>query len=390
MSLPAILGGKSAFPEGLPYLRISLPKFQDVVEKLKKVWNTGMLTKGEYRDEYEEKLKNYLKVENVISVSSCTLGLVLTLQALSLEGEILIPSFTFSATASAVWWNKLRILWVDCDPESFGISLEDLKQKITPATKAILATHIFGNPLPIEELQNIANQHSLFLVFDSAHAMGSLYCDNPLGGFGDAEVFSTSPTKLLITGEGGFVTTRNPEIAWKIKVGREYGNPGDYNCLFAGLNARLTEFQALLGILGLDTLEKRVGRRNYLVSLYKRHLEGSYGISFQRINPLGRSSYKDFAILIAEDEFGLSRDQLAFALEKEGIETKRYFSPPCHLQKAYNKVDSLYLPNTEKLANQVLCLPIYERLEDREVELVCKTILNIQAKAPKIRRLLVK
>ena len=378
MNKPAILGGKAAFEPGLPFLRPYLPSYNEMEKELKEIIFSGMLTKGKLLKDYEEKLSHYLSVPHAVGVSSCTMGLLFAIKCLDLKGEVILPSFTFFSTAHAVMWNNLTPLFVDCDPETFNISPSEVRKAITEETSAIIGVHIFGNPADVYELEEIAKEYNLKLIFDSAHGFGSLIDGKRLGSFGDAEVFSTSPTKLLVTGEGGVVTTGNEELSQKIRIGIEYGNPGDYDSIFAGLNARLAEFNSLLGIKSLNILEENAVLRNKLAELYKNELSSVPGISFQKIKEGNRSSYKDFAILIGPD-FRLSRDLVWKALESEGIYTKRYFYPPIHRQKcmSYMNCTDKGLENTVKVSEEVLCLPLYASMEEDAVKKVAGVIKNL-------------
>lgn len=375
---PAFLGGDPIFPELIPFTQPSMPALSDINLELEEIFDTGMITKGEQTIAYEKEVAAYLGVKEAIAVASCTTGLILVAQALGLKGEVLLPSFTFFATAHALYWNRLRPVFVDCEPDTFLLSCERLEESITEETSAILAVHVFGNPVYIEELEELASKYSLRLFFDAAHGFGSSYKGKPLGSSGDAEVFSTSATKLLSTGEGGIVTTNNEQIAKKIRIGREYGHSGDYNCIFPGLNGRLTEFQALLGRKGLKSLNNNVNRRRSIVNLYQERLGYIPGLNFQRINPLGESSYNYLAILVEED-FGLTRDELFYLLSYENIPARKYFYPPLHLQESYKdfSCSRQRLEVTERICSKVLCLPIFSHMQLTMVDKICEAISRI-------------
>ncbi len=376
MNRPAILGGTPTFSPPLPFVKPLLPDYEDMELKFKEIFSSGILTKGKYLKEYEEHLKEYLSVSNAIGVSSCTLGLILVLHVLDLKGEVIVPSFTFPSTVHAIMWNNLKPVFVDCDPETFNLIPSKVEEAITSQTSAIMAVNIFGNPCEVEALEDIAIRYDLKLIFDSAHGFGSELNGKPLGKYGNAEVFSTSPTKLLVTGEGGVITTEDGELAEKIRTGIEYGNPGDYDCLFKGLNARLGEFNSLTGIYSLKRLNENTELRNYLASVYKQYLSHIPGISFQKINPSGKSSYKDFSILI-EPSFCLSRDLLYKALEAEGVVTRKYFYPN-HRQKALKNIDmNCKLPFTDEVSEKVICLPIYSSMTEDMIKTVSAVIYNI-------------
>ena len=269
---PALLGNKPLFSNTLHIIQPTLPRSETVVPRVRKILASGMLTKGKYLREFEGQLEEYLDVEHAVCVSSCTLGLALAYQGLGLEGEVIVPSFTFMATVHPLMWLNVKPVFVDIDPDTWCIDPVAVEEAITTRTTGIVAVHNFGNPADIKALEDVAQRHNLRLVFDAAHGFGSLYRGEPVGRYGDVEVFSTTPTKLLITGEGGVVTTNDDALADHIRQGREYGNNGDYGSDFAGLNARMPEFNAILGIESLKMLEESAERRNQVVDWFRQRL----------------------------------------------------------------------------------------------------------------------
>ncbi|MDI6704131.1 MAG: DegT/DnrJ/EryC1/StrS family aminotransferase [bacterium] len=385
---PGILGGEPTFSKKVQFMKPTLPEIDSLFNELTDSFKTGMLTKGQYLERFEKKVSEYLGVRYAVGVSSCTSGLMLTCQALGLKGEVIVPSFTFMATIHSLIWNNLTPVFVDIEPDSFNLNPDLVKKRVTPKTSAIIPVHIFGNPVNISALEDLAKELNLKLIFDAAHGFGSFYNGHPLGRYGSSEVFSCSPTKLLVTGEGGIVATNEPELARRIRVGREYGNPGDYNSEFLGMNARMQEFSAILGLRSLEMLTESAKKRNEIVNLYKERLGEIPGISFQKINPLGKSSYKDFSILIDLKKFGLTRDELAFALEKENIQTRKYYFPPLHKHKALREFykREYRLPVTEYISKNILSLPIYSHMQKDEVEGICQAIEKIHRFQKEIRR----
>lgn len=377
---PSILGGTPMFSSLVPIIQPTLPKLDSIQENLKEIFETCMITNHKFVKELEEKLKEYIGVKNVVGISNCTTGLLLLGKCLNLEGEVLTPSFSFSATSLALVWLGLKPIFIDCDPNKFTIDPEKTKEKITSKTSAILATHIFGNPCNNQALKEIADDYKLKLIFDAAHGAGSTYRDEKIGNFGNGESFSMSPTKVLTAGEGGLVTTNDNVLAEGIRIGRNYGNPGDYNTSLIGLSGRLAEFNAILALKSLDLLEKNINNRQKLVSSYKKRLNKLSGIAFQEIESNSRSSYKDFAIKIDSNKFGMTRDKLYNSLNYENIMTKKYFSPAIHQQiafKPYLVDQDLDLNATNRLAETILCLPIYSHMEFSLVDKICDAIERI-------------
>lgn len=385
---PAVLGGEPLFSERLPIVQPTLPDYEDVAPQVREIFRTGMLTKGKYLRQFEERLAEYLGVKHAVCVSSCTLGLALTYQGLGLKGEVIVPSFTFMATVHPLVWLNVTPVFVDIDPYTWNIDPARVEEAITLRTTGIVAVHNFGNPADVEALEEIARRHHLRLVFDAAHGFGTLYQGQPVGRYGNAEVFSLSPTKLLVAGEGGVVATNDDVLAEHIRVGREYGNDGHYGSDFPGLNARMPEFNAILGLKSLEILEENAERRNQLVRRFRERLERLPGITFQTIRPGNRCSYKDLSILVDENQFGLTRDQLARALEAENIDTRKYHDPPVHTHRAYRHLRERYeghLPVTEVVAPRSLSLPIYSHMDTATVDGICYAIERIYAHADAVR-----
>jgi dTDP-4-amino-4,6-dideoxygalactose transaminase len=385
--MSAILGEKPIFDQKINIVKPKLPTLDDIEPGVADFLTSGMVTKGKNLLEFEKKVAEHLQVKHAIGVSSCTTGLMLTYQALKLSGEVIVPSFTFMATVSALVWCGLTPIYVDVDFGTTNINPELIEQAITPATTAIVAVHNFGNPAAIQELEDIASRHQLKLIFDAAHGFGSLYQGFPVGSQGDAQVFSLSPTKLLIAGEGGIVSTNDDRLAENIRMGREYGNSGNYDSAFAGMNARLAEFNALLGTKSLDLLEKAADHRNMIANYYVEVLGSLPGLDFQEIALGNRSSYKDFSFTVNAERFGLSRDELAQVLLCENIDVRKYYDPPVHKQTAYQ---SFYkgqdLSITERLANESLSIPVWSHMDVQTAEKVCQAISNAYQEAPLIRK----
>ncbi|MEW6097425.1 MAG: DegT/DnrJ/EryC1/StrS family aminotransferase [bacterium] len=385
----AILGGKPIFDKLLSITRPSLPEIEEIKSELQDTFNSGIITNGKYVVEFEQRCAEYLGVENVIAVSNATTGLMLVEKALGLNGEVLVPTFTFTATCLSLKWNNLESVYVDCNPKSFTIDPVAVEKAIAGNTCAILAVCIFGNPPDIEPLDKLAKDYRLNLIFDSAHGFGTKYKNRLIGNFGDAEIFSFTPTKILTTGEGGLITTNDKKLAQKIQLMRNYGIESDYDCEYIGLSARMLEFSAILGLKNLNKVEEVINFRNKLAQDYRTKLSSLPGIEFQEINNDCRSTFKDFAILIDEEKFGLNRDELALALEKENIQTRKYFYPPVHLQKVYRHFYPKYkeeFVNTLKISNNIICLPIYGDMKEDDLEKVCKAIYQIQLHSDEIKK----
>lgn len=358
------------------FIRPTLPALDTVLADYARYYAEGMVTNGALVARLEAAVAERLQVSHCVALSSCTSGLMLVLRALDLQGEVILPSFTFFATGHAVLWNGLRPVLADCTADSWTLDPDDVERRITERTSAILAVHLYGNPCRIERLAAIARRHKLKLIFDAAHAIGSSAAGRPIGQFGDAEVFSLSPTKLLVAGEGGLVTTNDAVLARRLRAARNYGDTGTYDPELLGLNARMSEFHAALALAGLPLLDMKVARHNRIAETYTELLRSMPGVSFQHVQPEDTSTYKDFSILIDRGVSRLTRDTLADVLLGENVETKKYFFPPLHRQKLFAGwgTGDRGLVQTDRISEGVLSLPIYESLPDETVAQVAQAI----------------
>ena len=384
MRRPAAVGGAPAFPEGVPFARPLTPPFERVAARLAPSYDRGMLTNGPLVRELEERLADRLGVPEVVALSSCTAGLMLTIQALAPAGPVVLPSFTFSASAHAVAWNGLAPVFCECDPTSCQIDVDDARGRLDGAG-AILATHVFGAPAPVDEVTALAASAGIPVVFDAAHALGATHDGVACGGFGAAEVFSLSPTKLVVAGEGGIVATRDADLARHLRLGRDYGNPGDYDTQFVGLNARMSEIHAAIALESLDQLDGHLAQRRALADRYVTGLAGVPGLAVQAVADGDESTWKDLTIVIDVETFGLPREQLVDALTAEGIDTRRYFYPAVHRQRAYAGVEGGPLPVTDDVADRVLSLPMFATLREDQVDGIVEVLASLAHHAEEVR-----
>lgn len=387
----AILGGPPAYPDGLRQLRPTLPSYDAVGPRWAACFADGGLTKGPALVEYEQRLAAHLGVRHALAVSSCTTGLMLVLDRYR-GCKAFLPSFTFMATAMAAAWAGLDLVFCDVHPHTWSLDPERLaeaveREGVGPDQGVVIPVHVYGTPADTAAFEELSRTLDLPVVYDAAHGFGACSDGAPVGRQGVAQVFSTSPTKLLITGEGGVVATDDDSVAEHVRWGREYGNPGTYDAQFAGINARLPEAGALLGLASLDLLEQVALRRNELATIYRQRLSDLPGVTFQEVTAGDRCSYKDLSIAVDED-FGLTRDQLAAALTAEGIPTRVYYDPPAHRLTAFADIGRRFeglLPVTDRLSRQILSLPLYGALRDDDVHAVCSCVHAAHQRAADVR-----
>jgi dTDP-4-amino-4,6-dideoxy-D-glucose transaminase len=360
----------------LPVARPSLPSLERYVALLEQIWETRQLSNfGTFAQLFEMRAQAYLGNPFVRCAASCDLGLIVSIAALGLPdgASCLVPSFTFNSTINAILWNRLRPIFVDCDPATFNIDVRDVRRRLRKVgAAAIVGTHIFGSPLDLDALLKAAREAGARVVVDAAHAFGSVYRGRRIGvgGLGDFQVFSFSGTKQVTTAEGALVAASGLEDAGRIEKLRAYGFRWDYVSEMVGLNGKLSELHAALGTLLIGDVEDVVARRNVLASRYRAGLSSIAGLAFQSELPETRSTFKDFAILCPA-----LRDELSAHLGQLGVQTKKYFRP-LHGMPAYARFTSPDddLVDTEAVYSRILCLPIFNELGDDDVDRVCDVI----------------
>ena len=378
---PAILGGAPLLEQEAAIVQPSIAEYTttELMAQIQEVLLSNQVTNGANVRLLEEAMAAYLNVEHVAAVSSCTLGLTLALQAAGVVNkEVIVPSFTIAATANAAYWNRCKLTFADIDLDSLNISLKHVEQLISERTGAIMPVHVFGNPCQIQELEALGRRYGVPVVYDAAQAFGAKYRGSKLGRFGVFEVFSGSPTKHFTSLEGGFVATNDGDLAEMVRLTRNYGVLPNYDCVLPGLNARMPEINAVVGqALLLDT-DHFVARRNRYAAAYHELLADLPGIRFQQVTPGALSSYNYFGMLIEPDEFGLTNRELAEALRAERIATKVYYHPPVHQQQSYRTAATPSLPTTEYVADRIICLPMYNRMENSLLERIAEAVRRVQ------------
>jgi dTDP-4-amino-4,6-dideoxygalactose transaminase len=383
-TLLAVLGGEPLFPDGVPLTQVVVPDRERLDQRLDGILNSGMLTAGPNVRELEEQVAELLQVPHVVAVASCTTGLMLVMQAIEATGPVVMPSFTFSATAHAATWAGGQPVFADIGQASLTLDADDAAIRLADAS-ALMATHVYGTPCDVERIDQVARAAGVPVVYDAAHALGSQRRGRPIGGFGIAEVFSMSPTKVAPAGEGGLVATHSVELADRVRLARNYGNPGDYDCQMIGLNARMSELHAAVGLASVSELPQRVMRRNELVQVFQDSTDGVPGLRMPTVDTADMSTYKDLTLVIDERLFGLDVPALSAALAAEGIDTRRYFYPPVHRQRAYAYLGiPAALPVTDEIAPRVLTLPLWTHMSDNTVRQLADLVVRCHESAESV------
>lgn len=357
----AIFGGEPLFAEKLHVGRPNIGDKSQILSRISDLLDRKWLAnRGPLVKEFEQKIANYLGVKHCISTCNGTIALELAIRALGLKGEVIIPSFTFIATAHALQWQEITPVFCDIDPDTHTINPEKVEAMITPRTTGIIGVHIWGRPCNIEKLSVIAEKHNLKLIFDAAHAFGCSYKQKMIGNFGDAEVLSFHATKFLNSFEGGAIVTNNDELAQKLVLMENFGFSGVDNVTYIGTNGKMTEVCAAMGITSLESIDYFVeaNRTNY--HIYKENLCNCKGIKLFKYNEDELCNYQYIVLEVDEQVANISRDDLVKVLGAENILARRYFYPGCHRMEPYKSYfphAGLLLPVTEKISHKVLLLP---------------------------------
>ena len=347
-----------------PYLPPN-EKYKDYVDK---ILDSGWLTNnGSLVQELEYRLSKYLRVKNVILVANGTLALQIAYKALGLSGDVITTPFTFIATASSMVWEGLNPVFSDINSNSFNLDPECIESRITSNTSAIVPVHVFGNPCQIEAIENIANKHNLKTIYDAAHAFSIDYKNNSVLNSGDISTISFHSTKLFHTIEGGALVINNDELAQKVRMLINFGLSGQGTVEQVGINAKMNEFQAAMGLCVLDDIDLIKSERKVIWDAYYSELHNY--VVFQEYNEFSSNNYSYAPVLFESEEKLLD---VLNKLRKNNINPRRYFYP------ALDSFDIFYRehnnPVSDNISKRILCLPIYFGLGSVEVELIIDKI----------------
>ena len=388
----AILGRKPAFKEPLHVGRPNIGNRQNFLARMNDMLDRRWLSnEGPYVKEFEEKISDYLGVKHCIAMCNGTIALEIAIRALELKGEVIVPSFTFIATAHSLQWQEITPVFCDIDPCTHLIDADKIKKMITPRTAGILGVHTWGRPCDIVALEKIAAQHNLKLLFDAAHAFGCSYNGKMIGNFGDVEVFSFHATKCFNTFEGGAVVTNNDDLAKKMRLMKNFGFAGYDNVIYIGTNGKMTEVCAAMGLTNMESIEDfiAVNRKNY--ACYDFGLKDMPGIKILQYKNHEKQNYQYIVLEVDEATTGLSRDALLKVLHAENVLARRYFYPGCHRMEPYRSYfphSHLLLPETEKVAQRVLVLPTGTSVTTDQITIICSIIRTALSNAKMIKETL--
>jgi dTDP-4-amino-4,6-dideoxygalactose transaminase len=379
----AFFSGKPMFREKLHVGRPNIGNRESLLERINEMLDRRWLSnQGQFVQEFEQRLANYLGVKHCIAICNGTIALELAIRALELTGEVIVPSFTFIATAHALQWQEITPVFCDIKPKTHTLNPLRIESLITPRTSGIIGVHLWGQACDVEALTEIANKHNLKLMFDASHALGCTHKAQMIGNFGSAEVFSFHATKFINSFEGGAVATNNDELNKKIRLMKNFGFAGYDNVIYLGTNGKMSEVSAAMGLTSLESIDEfvDVNRQNY--QTYKTELANIPGINLFSFNTAGKNNYQYIVTEIDEGKTGISRDQLLKILHAENVIARRYFYPGCHRMEPYRSYfpnAGLLLPETEALAKNILILPTGTSVSQLDIQKIC-LILEIAIK----------
>ena len=373
----AINGAPPAFAEPLHVGRPNLSDRNVFDRYLDRIYESRWLTNnGPLVVELEDKIASYLGVKQCVAMCNGTIALEIAIRALDLKGEVIVPSFTFIATAHALSWQGIKPVFADIDPMTHNLNPESVEKMITPSTTGVIGVHLWGRPAPVDELQEIAESNKLKLIFDAAHAFGCSTNGTKVGNFGECEVMSFHATKFFNTFEGGAVVTNNDELAAKMRLMRNFGFAGIDNVIHPGTNGKMTEVCAAMGLSNFDGIDSllETNRKNY--EAYQQNLADVDGITLRAYDDVERSNYQ-YIVVEVSDTFPITRDQIIDVLTAENVLARKYFWPGCHMMSPYKESQphaGLMLSNTNLVANKIIVLPTGTSVSESAISQICNIL----------------
>ena len=356
----------------VPVTQPFLPPLEEVNVFLADIWQSKRLSnQGKYHQAFEKELAGFLGVPYVSLFANGTLALVTALQVLRVTGEVITTPYSFPATTHALWWNNIRPVFVDIEPEYCNLDPEKVESAITPKTTGILPVHVYGNPCRVDRLRDIADTYGLNLIYDAAHAFGVRIQGQSLLSFGELSILSFHATKIFNTFEGGAIICQDERTKKRIGYLKNFGFAGETTVVAPGINAKMNEFQAGMGLLQFKYFDQIIQKRRAISETYQNLLTGLSGISFQKPAVGVEYNYSYFPIFIDKEKYGRSRDQLYDHLKTYNYFGRRYFYPLISSFNTYKTLpgaEEKNLPVAHKIAESVICLPIYPDLEMHHVK----------------------
>lgn len=357
-----------------------LPDLDEFHALLKEIWDSKWITNnGQFHKQLEAALCDYLKVPFISLFTNGTLPLLTALQAMHITGEVITTPYTFVATTHALWWNGINPVFVDIDPSNCGIDPEKIEAAITPRTTAIMPVHCYGKPCDTAKIQVIADKYGLKVIYDSAHAFGVEMNGESILKQGDMSTMSFHATKVYNTAEGGALIVKDAETKKRVDYLKNFGFAGETEVVAPGINSKMDEIRAALGLLNLKQVDEAIEKRHQVAIRYREALRDVKGIRFFDDMPGVKHNYSYFPIFVNAEEYGMTRDELYFKMQKQGIFGRRYFYPLISTFSTYRGLPTALpenLPNATRIANEVICLPMHHKLSDVDTQRIIDLIVD--------------
>jgi len=394
MSSLAILGSISRFKEPLHVGRPNLGNRETMLRRMNEIFDRRWLTNdGPMVKEFEARIQALVGVKHSVAMCNATIALEIAIRALEMRGEVIVPAYTFIATAHALQWQEITPVFADIDPSTHNLSPEALERLITPRTTGIIGVHVWGQPCDTEAIESIAAKHKLKVMYDAAHAFGCSHQGKMVGNFGTCEVFSFHATKFINCFEGGAVATNDDALAAKLRLMRNFGFASFDKVIYPGTNGKMTEVCAAMGLTSLEALEEIISANRLNYETYMEGLNNLSGISLKTFDSADRRNYQYIVVEVDGTKAALDRDELVAVLEAENVLARKYFWPGCHRMEPYKSFYPnayLLLPQTEKLAPRVMVLPTGQAIGNNEVKKICSIIRTALSQSTAVRAILSK
>lgn len=357
-----------------------LPNLADFNDMLRQIWNSKWITNnGSFHQQLEKELAVYLKVPYISLFTNGTLPLITALQALRITGEVITTPYSFVATTHSLWWNGIKPVFVDIDPNTGNIDPNKIEAAITPNTTAIMPVHVYGKPCDTKRIQEIADKYGLKVIYDAAHAFGVEVNGESVLNAGDMSTLSFHATKVYNTIEGGALVMHDEQTKKRIDYLKNFGFAGETEVVAPGINSKMDEMRAAYGLLNLKQVDAAIEARYQVAVKYRETLRSIEGITFMDDMPDVRHNYSYFPIFIDAEKYGMTRDELYLKMKEQNVLGRRYFYPLISEFSTYRGLSSANpgnLPNAHKMANSVICLPMHHELRNEEINRILETIIK--------------
>jgi dTDP-4-amino-4,6-dideoxygalactose transaminase len=388
----AVVGGAPRFSEPLHVGRPNIGEKEQLKKRFEEIVDRRWFTNdGPVVQQFERKIAEITGVKNCVSICNATVALEIAIRALELRGEVIVPSYTFVATAHALQWQEITPVFADINPKTLNLDPACLERLVTPRTTGIIGVHLWGRPCDTKAIEEFARKHRLKVLYDAAHAFGCSHENKMIGNFGECEVLSFHATKFINSFEGGAILTNNDALAEKIRLMRNFGFAGFDRVTYLGTNGKMTEICAAMGLTSLESMDAVIQTNKDNYETYEDELKGVRGLNLLRYDPSENPNYHYIVIEVDPACSPLNRDELVEVLHAENVLARKYFWPGCHRMEPYRSLfpnAGLLLPNTESKSAQIMVLPTGQCISRQDIVAICSIIISALQQSHEVRRML--